>query len=312
MDAKLLRILDNRERNYPHALATHFPRVLGHILSLWETPDIEDYFYQLMVTTRHSRQGFPPEVAADIIYLSMVYARKKHSNDDTWDPSNKARRAIEGRGIPFSLEGFFKSTELGMYDVVGLFLSGGADIHTFDERNWTPLTIAAFNGHRRVAKLLLKGGANVHVVDKAGYTALHWAAFNGYSKVVSLLLDYDADVNARSSHGWTPLIQASTRGHLSVASILIERGADLNIASRDGWTSLHKAVSNGHEALVKLLFSKGADANAETQDGVSVLDLARRTKNEQFSSLLSSKNRQRLEFDFSESRPALRAPISRT
>ncbi|MGC2165742.1 MAG: ankyrin repeat domain-containing protein [Gallionella sp.] len=315
MDEKLLRILDNRERNYPHALATHFPRVLGHILSLWETPDVEDYFYELMVTTRHSRQGFPTDVAADIIYLSMVHARGKRSNfaDGSWDQgTNKNRRAIEGRGISFSVDGFFKSIELGMHDVVGLFLSCGADIHTLDERDWTPLTVAAFGGHRRVAKLLLKGGANVHVVDKAGYTALHWAAFNGYSKLVKLLLNYDADVNARSNHGWSPLIQAATRGHLSVVSILIERGADVSNASKDGWTSLHKAVSNGHDAVVKLLFSKGADVNAVTQDAVSALDLARRLNNQQIISLLSGTDWQRVVFDFTESRPAVQAMNSRT
>lgn len=312
MDAKLLRILGNRERNYPHALATHFPRVLGHILSLWEKPEVENYFYQLMVTTRHSRIGFPSEVAADIIFLSTVHARSKLSDatDNLWSHvADSDRRLIEDRGIPVSSSGFFKSIESGMHDVVALFVSCGADIHDFDERLWTPLMVAAFNGHHRIAKLLLSSGANVHVVDKAGYTALHWAAFNGYSKVVKLLLDCGADVNPRSSHGWTPLIQASSRGHLSVASILIERGADLTSASKDGWTSLHKAVSNGHEALVKLLFSKGADVNSETQDGVSVLDLARRMKSEQFLSLLSGKNWQRVEFDFTESRRA-RQPMN--
>lgn len=305
MDAKLLRILGNRERNYPHALESRFPRVLGHILSLWESPDIEDYFRALMVTTRPDRQGFPADVATDIMYLSMLHERSKRDDmsDDSWDRvAENCKSTVQSSEVPLSAAGFFASVEAGNFDAVRLFLSCGADVHMFDERQWTPLTVASFYGRHRVAKLLLNGGANVHVIDKAGYTALHWAAFNGFSKVVKLLLDHDADVNARSSHGWSPLIQASSRGHLSVASILIERGADIQSASREGWTSLHKAVANRHEAMVKLLFSKGANVNAVTREGVSVMDLAKRQSYQAIFPLLSGEGWQRLHFDFSESR----------
>ena len=73
MDARLLKILNNREQNYPHALEKQFPRVFGQIMALWDKPEIDALFSELMVTKRSDRQGFPSEVASDIIYLSMVH-----------------------------------------------------------------------------------------------------------------------------------------------------------------------------------------------------------------------------------------------
>ncbi|MDD2685237.1 MAG: hypothetical protein PHY62_03685 [Gallionella sp.] len=75
MDQRLLRILNNREQNYPHALDKQFPRILAKIMALWDTPDMNQFFVELMVNKRGDRAGFPKDVASDIIYLSMVHAR---------------------------------------------------------------------------------------------------------------------------------------------------------------------------------------------------------------------------------------------
>ena len=290
MDARLLRILNNREQNYPHALEKQFPRVFGQIMALWDTPEIDALFSELMVTKRSDRQGFPSDVASDIIYLSMVHTRQsgRKQVDDLWGHvSEKIKNEIEQHGVPFSPQGFIKAAESGKRDVIALFLSSGANVDTYDDRLWTPLMISSFNGDEETAKLLIRSGANIHHRDGAGYTPLHWAAFNGFSKVVQMLLSKHADVNARSNHGWTPLLQAATRGHLSVSFMLIESGADVNAASNDGWTSLHKAAANGHVPEVKLLLSKGARAEAKYKDGTTALDLAMKSKHEQIVALLS-------------------------
>ena len=283
MDAKLLEILDHREQNYPHALEQQYPRVFKRILDLWDTPEIDACFTDLMFSDRPDRQGFPPEVASDIVYLSMVHARQRDQGSqgevDPWGHESDAiRHEIELQDVPFSPEGFLKAAEQNKQDVVGLFLRAGVNVDTCDERQWTPLMTSAFNGNKEMALLLIQGGADVHHRDTAGYTPLHWAAFNGYSRVVQLLLNRHADVNARSNHGWTALLQASTRGHLSVTYILIEHGADVNAASNDGWTPLLKAAANGHFPEVKLLLRKGADARARYSNGVTPLELATRNK----------------------------------
>lgn len=292
MDARLLKILNNREQNYPHALEKHFPRVFGQIMALWGSQEIDTLFSELMVTQRSDRQGFPPDVASDIMYLSMVHTRLKgiKPDSDTWGQvSDRKKQEIELLGVPFTPQGFIKATETGRNDIVALFLSSGADVDTYDDRLWTPLMISSFNGNEALASLLIKSGANIHHRDSAGYTPLHWASFNGYSKVVKLLLGKNADANARSNHGWTPLLQAATRGHLLVCLMLLENGADVNAVSNDGWTALHKSVANAHLPVVKMLLSKGAYAKAKYQDGTTPLDLAMKSKNEQIIALLSTK-----------------------
>lgn len=290
MDAKLLRILDNREDIYPHALEQQYPRILNKIMALWDTPSIEAYFADLMVDDRGDRAGFPKEVASDIFYLStLLQQQPEHDKNNPWGHVPEAiEQEIKRHNIQFSPQGFIKASEEGRSGVVSLFLNAGISVDTCDERLWTPLMFAAFNGNEEIVTMLLKSRANVNHKDNAGYSPLHWAAYNGHAKVVQLLLSNRADVNARSNHGWTALLQAATRGHLSVSFILIEKGADVNAASNDGWTSLHKAAANGHLPEVMLLLSKGADARAKYSDGTTALDLAIKNKHEKIAAKLSA------------------------
>lgn len=292
MDPKLLKILDNREKDYPHALEQQYPRILNRILELWDSTAIDAYFNDLLVSDRPDRQGFPARVASDIMSLSLVHERQRGREElNPWGHvSHAAKQEIEQQGVPYSPQGFLKVCESGDSGTVALFLNSGMDVDTCDDRQWTPLMISSFSGNERMAALLIRSGADVHHKDTAGYTPLHWAAFNGFSKVVKLLLDRQADVNARSNHGWSALLQAATRGHLSVSLLLIEQGADVNAASNDGWTPLHKASANGHFAEVLLLLEKGADPAAEYTDGMTALGLARKNKHEKIIAVLSGRN----------------------
>jgi uncharacterized protein len=291
MNEKLLILIGNEVDRYPHALEQQYPRVFNKIIELWDSPQIDACFTDLLVSDRPDRAGFPPEVASDIVYLSMVNSRRHEpGKSDVWgNVLDTLKQEIEQQGVPFTPAGFIKAAESGNSAMVAQFLSAKMKVDTCDERQWTALMISAFNGKEDMATLLIKCGADVHHKDTGGYTPLHWAALNGFSKVVQLLLSKNADVNARSSHGWTALLQAATRGHLSVASILIENGADVNAATNDGWTPLHKAAANGHLAEVKLLLSKGAVSSVKYADGVTALDLAKKNKHEQIVAVLSER-----------------------
>jgi uncharacterized protein len=292
MDAKLLQILDHCQQNYPHQLEQQFPRVLQKIIELWDQQALDDYFNDLLVSKRSHRQGFPPQVASDIMYLSRVYTRlQSPQQEGIWSEvleSNK--QEIERLGVSYSREGLIKACESGKEGAVILFMKSGMNVNTCDERQWTPLMISAYNGNQELATLLINHGADIRHKDKGGYTPLHWASFNGYLSVVRLLLDSNAEVDALSKHGWTALLQAATRGHLSVSQALIEKGADVNAVSNDGWTPLLKAAANGHLAEVKLLVSKGADVDAKYGDSVTAMDLAKKNKHEEIIAALSGKD----------------------
>lgn len=85
MDARLLKLLNDREQNYPHSLEYHFPRIFEKIMALWDSSEFDAYLADLMTTSRINRQGFPQEVASDIIYLSMLHERKGQAGGtNTW------------------------------------------------------------------------------------------------------------------------------------------------------------------------------------------------------------------------------------
>jgi hypothetical protein len=85
MNERLLKILNNREQNYPHGLERQFPRIFEKIMSLWDSPELDAYLAELMMTTRSNRQGFPQEVASDIIYLHMLHESKDAPGEPvTW------------------------------------------------------------------------------------------------------------------------------------------------------------------------------------------------------------------------------------
>lgn len=73
MNEKVLQLLEGEEEFYPAALEQKFPQMLNKIVELWNSPELDPYLEQLMLDTRdHQRQGFPPEVATDIMRLSRI------------------------------------------------------------------------------------------------------------------------------------------------------------------------------------------------------------------------------------------------
>jgi ankyrin repeat protein len=66
-------------------------------------------------------------------------------------------------------------------------LIGEFDLDPAEEGRWTPLMIAARNGHLEVVKVLLKGGASVGAKLSDGRTALSLAAARGHANVAAML-----------------------------------------------------------------------------------------------------------------------------
>jgi hypothetical protein len=278
MNPRLHKLLSKNLDVYPTLLEEKFPRVFNKLLELWDTPHLEIFLQDLLMDNRSgNRQGFPPEAASEIIKLSNYLDSLKapETGGDAWEGVRDFKRhELERFGYEFSAKGLMKSIEDNNEDAVQAFLSAGVDLEVRDDRNWTPLMVAAFNGNLDFTKLLIQCGARISAQDKNGYAALHWAAYNGHVEIIKLLIEKEAEPNLQSQFGWTALMQAATRGHLIACAYLIFRGADVNMTTSDGWTSLHKAANNGHIEIVKLLLAKGANRFAKYQDGKTALDLA--------------------------------------
>lgn len=311
MDPKLLRILGGETAHYPYSLERKFPRVLNRIMVLWDTPEIDAYFMDLIVDTRGGREGFPREVAAEIVHLSLAHGAhpSPQQKTDVWvispdsfvdftasslpadssawrEPPELICKVIQRLGISCSAEGYMRAAEVGDCTALGLFLEGKVGTEIRNERGWTALMLASFSGHCEALELLLKHGAVVSAIDMDGNTALHRAAFSGQVGCSKLLMEHHADVDSRSNLGWTPLLQATAQRHLEVVMLLIQHGANVNLAASNGNTALHMAAAAGFSEIIRALLAHQADTNLKNYEGGTAVKLAIKNKHEKATQVL--------------------------
>jgi ankyrin repeat protein len=153
-------------------------------------------------------------------------------------------------------------------EIVNLLVARGATLTLFEA--------CAAGEFDRAERALASDGAAANAFSSDGWTPLHLAAFFGHVKIAELLLAHNADVTARSrnSTGNTPLHAALAGNHKLVAGLLIGRGADVNATDTAGWRPLHLAAANNNLEAMKQLIAQGADVHAPNGEGLTSLTLA--------------------------------------
>ncbi|KAL8654100.1 MAG: hypothetical protein Q9226_003563 [Calogaya cf. arnoldii] len=121
----------------------------------------------------------------------------------------------------------------------------------------TPLILAAYRGHAKIARLLLEYGASPHTTDNSYRNALHFATEKNRPAVVELLLDYGANVHAVNDSLETPSMIAAAYDSWAALQVLKARGADFGSRDCDGRTILHHTSSSESVSLVPLLAMAG-------------------------------------------------------
>ena len=148
----------------------------------------------------------------------------------------------------------------GNVDIVKLFMSHGANIHTTDVEGTSPLHFAVKS--MEMTKFLIDQGANINQCDQYGYTPFTGAIEVGTIDIVKFLVANGADVNFIDGYSWTPLGKAIHCNNLEIVKYLIQQGADVNLIDNEGETPLTTAIEKyGNLDIVKLLVENGANVN---------------------------------------------------
>ncbi|KNC56344.1 uncharacterized protein AMSG_02315 [Thecamonas trahens ATCC 50062] len=105
-------------------------------------------------------------------------------------------------------------------EVVEFLLSIGHPTEVRTVVGETPLDQAAWLGLANVAGALLAGGANPNCATDLGYTPLHRCAYYGHPQLAAKLLLMGANKDLVDSNGDKPYDCAVAQGHDSIASML--------------------------------------------------------------------------------------------
>src|SRR5262245_58726782 len=179
--------------------------------------------------------------------LTAVYHRQK-----------EIVNLLVARGAPMDL---FEASAAGEIERVERLLDGdAAPINAHSADGWTPLHLAAFFGHTKIAEALLANGADVSARshNPNGNMPLHAALAGNHAFVAGLLLGGGADVNAPDAAGWRPLHLAAANNNLDAIKTLIAQGADVTAANGEGKTALSLAQEKNHREAAAFLRRHGA------------------------------------------------------
>ncbi|XP_067653296.1 ankyrin repeat domain-containing protein 50-like [Haliotis asinina] len=134
----------------------------------------------------------------------------------------------------------YLACEQGYSDIVKYLLSlKCVDINIRGWNQRTPVTVAAYKGHKKVVELLVKHGADLSLATAKGNSILHMACSQGEYDVVKYLVALNSvDINSRGNKQMTPVMLAAEKGYKNVVQLLVDNGARLPLKDNDGKTLL--------------------------------------------------------------------------
>lgn len=93
-------------------------------------------------------------------------------------------------------------------------------INVKNHKGYSPLMLAAYNGHYRLAEYLLFNGADANSIDHGGNSILMGVAFKGNVEIAALLLSAGAHVEYTNAKKQTALIMAKMFGRSEMVMFL--------------------------------------------------------------------------------------------
>lgn len=146
----------------------------------------------------------------------------------------------------------FEAAKQGRADMIDPLVQAGVDINAYDDRGFTPLILAAYNGQLSTVDALMAQGADACRPDRdQGNTAQMGVAFKGEDAVAARLLKAGCDVNARNKAGQTALMMASLFNRTRQVDMLLAAGADRAARDAAGRTAGSVAADQGNDPMAR-------------------------------------------------------------
>lgn len=190
----------------------------GKILSDWQIKD------GLVVSGFDVRDGIKFPLEGSALNASTVVAQ------------GVFRKIPELLGSPIEdkKDPLYQAADTGNLKEVEKLVKGGFDVnYVCNDRcqGWTPVMIAAANGHEEVVHYLLENGANPNIPNRFGRTALHYVAKYNFLNIAKDLLVHGANPNLESKNDSanTPVKAALVNGYTDMLILLLTYGGDKNV-----------------------------------------------------------------------------------
>ncbi len=141
-----------------------------------------------------------------------------------------------------------------------MLIGNRAEIEWADELKCTPLHLACKKGCIESVALLLANDANIYAVDNRLWTPLHYAAYNGHRRVCNYLLKWEADKDIlrdmKNSQSKKPInICKNPETKLGFNRNLT------NLPFLINFIDIWRACRDGDLDLVRILIREGQDPN---------------------------------------------------
>lgn len=142
------------------------------------------------------------------------------------------------------------------------------DLNVPDERGWTPLMKAAYNGQKDIVQFLTDHKElKINEKNDGGFSALMLAASGGHRDIVELLIDRGANIDEGNEDGDSALMLAILKDQKDIAELLIDRGANINKRNHWGSSPFMLAVIENRKDFVELLIDRGVNIEERNKDG---------------------------------------------
>ena len=180
----------------------------------------------------------------------------------------------------------------GHVEIARLLLAAKAHVDRTNHHGYTPLIVAAMQGHAAIVDVLVEAGAwldHTMKVEEGKATAILAASQQGHTPCVRRLIASRASTNLPNANGDVPLGAAAYKGHReTVAALLVVSEIEVDYPNQRGATPLGLACFRGHVECAALLLAHGAFIDHAAHDTRTAMYAACRLGHMACAQLLSS------------------------